>query len=982
MADTTSFDLHALIHHLEHVLPGQASLADFVHHNTLHGYQALKFPAALKAAGELTGARSWPPESQSRAQLAAGRIERADLVAALDATVGDAEAEVVAGVTRRDLLLASFEHDLAPLDPAQLRWQAEEQGSLASAALWLACLAATGAEWQDIEPEEEVGAGGTVAWDTLAGRLGRDLTLGALLAELTGEDIREQYRPVLIRHLAAHLDLGLASWANPVRDRGFYAAWRAAAADDPAWSLDGLSAAPREIAALPADAAAAIGAELARLGLPEDRRAGYLERLALELPGWSGMFLWRHLHPHYDGSAAPVGMADYLAVRLVFERLHADALCLRRYGVPARLPELAGVAPVLEKPAPWPAACTRAWPLFRLAQALGLPAQRIDADSAAALLTTLEALDADARGHVWLLAYERNYRERILAGLAANHGRCALPAEPPQAQLVFCMDDREEGTRRHLEEIAPRVETLGGAAHFAVFQNYTGLDDEKPTPLCPVAPAVIVPSHNVREVPRDEKVGAGDTVILHRSRHARLRRWRAGLQQNSRRGLFGAALTSALAAPFALAGLLWRSLSPRGFGDFALARQEAYVVPLPTRLELTARMDDNGDAGPATPEAPRDGFTDAEQAERIGNYLTAIGLTRNFAPLVAIMGHGSNSQNNPHLAAYDCGACAGRHSGPNARLFAAMANRPAVRALLAARGTNSIVVPESTWFLGAEHNTCDDRITWYDREDVPAALQPALAELDTALAQAIRAHAQERCRRLFSAPLDISPEAALAHVRGRRHDWSQARPELGHATNACAFIGRRAMSRGAFFDRRSFLISYDPANDPEGLVLERHLLINGAVGAGISLEYFFSTANNAHFGCGSKIAHNVAGYLGVMQGAASDLATGLPRQMIEVHEAMRLLVVVEQNIDLITAIYRRQPPLQELVGNGWVIVAAKDPDSGAIHLFDPQQGWQSWDGRIAAGSVPTVEQSHDWFAGRRGPLPPALLERPLRGMAA
>ena len=156
--------------------------------------------------------------------------------------------------------------------------------------------------------------------------------------------------------------------------------------------------------------------------------------------------------------------------------------------------------------------------------------------------------------------------------------------------------------------------------------------------------------------------------------------------------------------------------------------------------------------------------------------------------------------------------------------------------------------------------------------------------------------------------------------------------------------------------------------------MERHLLNNGAVGAGISLEYYFSTVDNERYGCGTKVTHNVTGLLGVMEGANSDLRTGLPRQMIEIHEPMRLLVVIEQKTALITAIYQRQTVLQKLIGNGWLIVAAKDPDSPTIHLFEPTRGWVLWQG--SGQVVPTTTRSVDWFLTHREALPPVLLDYP------
>jgi len=179
------------------------------------------------------------------------------------------------------------------------------------------------------------------------------------------------------------------------------------------------------------------------------------------------------------------------------------------------------------------------------------------------------------------------------------------------------------------------------------------------------------------------------------------------------------------------------------------------------------------------------------------------------------------------------------------------------------------------------------------------------------------------------------------------------------------------VSRGGFFDRRVFLISYDYTTDPSGKVLERLLLANAPVGAGINLEYYFSTVDNERYGCGSKVTHNVTGLFGVMDGTASDLRTGLPKQMIEIHEAMRLQVVVEADIDILSAIYGRNPELQELIGSGWLLLSTMDPDSGVISIFEPKKGFVPWNRRGEA--LARVDCSIDWYRGHSEPLAPALV---------
>ncbi len=1076
--------LRAAIDGFDHVLPGQAAIRDFVHHNTLHGYEQLPFSEALASAQKVTGAASYLPEQHFREFYAQGRISAEDLQQVLLADESLSAGEKVFTVagrlfSRLDILQVLMLHPLESVTGCQLIWQIEEMNALhqfqadvsvaarrqildsaaepeaeAVSSLWAACLQLLGLEHYLFHPEtlvdlspdeaermlsevlakEDNSIPGQHVMDSLIARqageqmkslfaqLGDEITLAGLLKAVTGEDLLDDMRPLLTRYLGSFLDQGLAAWHLPQREQGFYAAWRASAHLDLAWVFEDLPDWEDSLDALPEDSLDAVIIELKWLGLAEEKWTAYLQRLSLELPGWSGMFLWRHQRPGYDGlDQIPVDMMDYLAVRLVLERLYAQRLCRRKWMVEAsfdilhwyfnhhraeflvryitcneRLPEylitqsqtllnsselrapddaqwlhLAHMiwtwrqSPAADRPVGY-SVYRSAWPLFRLCQHLGLSASEVlqlDRNAVDGIFNCLTSLDTQQRGFLWLQAYERHYREPLFAALLDNRGRGRWRQRnsSPQAQLIFCMDDREEGFRRHLEEQNPALETLGAAGFFGVPINWKGLDDENISLLCPV---VVVPSHEIHEQPQTNT----DAQAIRHTRRYRLRLWlRDLLFQETRRNVLISSLLIALAAPLTLAVWVSKIFAPSTSGKLFARLRQAFDLQVATRITLTAEQADI----PPTPEHPQLGFTDEEQLQRVAGFLRTIGLSNGFAPLVVVVGHGSMSQNNPHLAAYDCGACSGRHGGPNARAFAAMANRPEIRKALAAQG---LVIPESCWFLGAEHDTCNEQINFYDLDALPEHLQPELDNLQRDLQITCKNSAHERCRRLASAPKNPSLTSALKHIMGRATDFSQTRPELGHATNAAAFIGRRAMSQGAFFDRRVFLISYDPTEDESGAILESILLAVGPVGAGINLEYYFSTVDNEQHGCGSKVTHNIAGLFGVMDGASSDLRTGLPQQMIEIHEAMRLQIVVEVSIEVLTDIYSRQPPLQQLVGNGWLLLSAMHPETGEISIFKPGQGFIPWT-PVTDTPLPTVKHSVDWYRGQHAPLSPALIEQ-------
>ena len=63
-----------------------------------------------------------------------------------------------------------------------------------------------------------------------------------------------------------------------------------------------------------------------------------------------------------------------------------------------------------------------------------------------------------------------------------------------------------------------------------------------------------------------------------------------------------------------------------------------------------------------------------------------------------------------------------------------------------------------------------------------------------------------------------------------------------------------------------------------------------------------------------------------MDGAASDLRTGLPWQMVEIHEPVRSLFIIETTPEAMLRIMDRNEGIGRLCRNGWVQLAVLDPE--------------------------------------------------------
>jgi uncharacterized protein YbcC (UPF0753/DUF2309 family) len=324
------------------------------------------------------------------------------------------------------------------------------------------------------------------------------------------------------------------------------------------------------------------------------------------------------------------------------------------------------------------------------------------------------------------------------------------------------------------------------------------------------------------------------------------------------------------------------------------------------------------------------GFTIEEMAVRVESLLKSIGLIKDFAPVVYVLGHGSSSVNNPHYAAYDCGACSGRAGSVNSRVICFMANHPKVREILAGRG---VVIPDETQFVGGLHDTTRDEVEFFDESSLTKKNLTIHHKNERTFSRALDYNAKERSRRFESVNPRLQPDVLHEKVKLRSVSLFEPRPELNHATNALCIVGRRSMTKGVFFDRRSFLNSYDYSIDPEGKLLFNIMKPLGPVCGGINLEYFFSRVDNQKLGAGTKLPHNVMGLFGVANGIDGDLRPGLPSQMIEVHDPIRLLIIVEHFPDVLLEVIQKSPEVYEWFINEWVHLVSVNPETREFSVF-------------------------------------------------
>lgn len=878
--NTLHFD--AILKRIRNKLPIQNPLHSFVHNNILMMFEGKEFHEALKEAGSLYRARPYWQLEKYKTHYSEKRILDNDVASGVeeyslhynDSTLAD----------KLGISLKQFYTDLMF---SELGFNDDEvQPEIQDGGLWEKCVTKMSGQVLDLA------------------RGPKKYRAKEYWEKYYNESTASTTHPFIIRLISSFLDQGQSFWANPYSERGFWTFFcqdleivRYFGAD---WQkilgqkLDGYKGkTPQEI----------IENELTLKGVPRHVWDSYLLEVLFDLKGWSGMVNKLEVEPWQATIKAPnIKLVDFIAALVLIEA------SLDQYHAHIHSSDLAVIYGREEL------ISLRSFHLslaiYQITKCFKLGSNWMDKYSPAELIEIVGLVDASENEHLtrlWHEAYENHFYRDFLQAIVF-HDATPKPVQKVQAQVLFCIDDREESIRRHVEELNPAIKTYGVVGFFGIDMKFSSLKHKRLIAQCP---PVVVPSRIVTEEPKEGNLT---------SNFSRLNNFRGGsdlsLYYMSRtliRGFFSTLTLGVVSIVPMFLQVFFPKLSKR-------FREWMYQLISPTPpTEMNIEHTDE-----------THGYTKLEMAKIVLAILDMCGFKNEFARLVVMAGHGSSSNNNPFKQAYGCGACGGNAGIPNSRAFAKMANDPEVRKNLVTLGVN---IPEGTYFVSGFHDTCTDEISYFDLDKMPKGYMTEFLAVKKDLAEACKQNAFERCQRFSSLDAKSSPDQALKHVRERAEDLAQPRPEYGHSTNALAIVGMRHLTKGLFLNRRSFLLTYDWSTDSSGEILKQVILGGIPVAVNINMDYYFSCVDNDNFGCGSKLPLNLTSLLGVMTGSSSDLRIGLARQMVEIHEPIRNMTVVEAPLSRVKGIFDGHPRLKNLLYNHWMKLTVYDPEEMKWYIF-------------------------------------------------
>lgn len=496
-------------------------------------------------------------------------------------------------------------------------------------------------------------------------------------------------------------------------------------------------------------------------------------------------------------------------------------------------------------------------------------------------------------------AFEWTYFENVLKKIQS--APIASIQDKVDFQAFFCIDDRSLTLRKHLQEIHKNCETFGTPGFFGVEFYYQPYGAKKHTKSCP---APVSPAFLIRE--------KGSIKSHQQDVH---------FSQETHGFVMGLIYSMTLGF-WSILKMVLGTFKP---ADHAFASKAANHMHPNSELEFEFKGEMS--------DGLRIGFTTEEMTLRVKNVLRSTGLVSNFADVVYVVGHGASSVNNPYYAGYDCGACSGRPGSVNARVFALMANKKEVRDALRLAG---VLIPESTVFVAALHDTTRDEMSFFDEQNIGENRQKH-EYYKTLFKEALLNNASERTNRFDLIDEHVSRHKKHELLKEKSNSLFEPRPEWNHTDNSLCIVGLPNIFQYVDLDKRAFLNSYDYRIDHDGKLLEMILSAAIPVCGGINLEYYFSRMDQQKFGAGTKLPHNVIGLYALTNGVEDDLRPGLPSQMIEIHSPMRILFVVEQSPQLILEVLMRNPKLLEWVENQWVWLVLFDPKTKLCYRYDAGQ---------------------------------------------